>query len=473
MLFGRTKKNTDAITNSDDAEHQEKMEKELAHFAPVIDYLKEVNIPYTLVSAEKLDSLIRQETSIEIAAKVLQDNRGMVMVLLPAQYLLDYTLLVGALQRELVPLSTQDANAPYPLPDYYQLEAIIDDSLKQFSDYYFKIEGTAQYLCLKSDAFFSIHQKYPVAKFTDSLENIKNQSNATEEHEPDLLSALKMKGRLEETFELPAIPTMADAILKLRVDPKAEAKHLAAIVEKDPSLAAQVISWAQSPYYGFAGTVTSVEMAIVKVLGFDLVMNLALGIAVGKSMKVPQEGPLGLKNYWLSSIYTGALVEKLVYTMPANKRPIRGLAYLAGLLCNFGHLLLGVVFPPQFYTLNKLIAFNPHIHPSLIEKYLLGVDHEQIGSWLMRAWKMPQEVNAAVLKHHVEDFQGEFSVYSNLVYLANRLLKRHNLGDAENSDLSPQLLESLALTETQILCALEEVTSKGEEWDNLAKQICN
>lgn len=471
MLFGRTKKNTDAIPNSD-ATGPEDAAKELTHFAPVMDYLKEVNMPYTLVSEEELASFIKQENCIEMAAKVLQDNRGMVMALLPAKYLLDYTLLVGALQRELVPLSPQDANAPYPLPDYYQLEAIIDENLKQFSVYYFKIEGTEQYLCLKSDAFFSTHQKYPTGKFTDSLENIKNPSHSTEEHEPDLFSALKMKGRLEETFELPAIPTMADAILKLRVDPKAEAKHLAAIVEKDPSLAAQVISWAQSPYYGFAGTVTSVEMAIVKVLGFDLVMNLALGIAVGKSMKVPQEGPLGLKNYWLSSIYTGALVEKLVYTMPASKRPIRGLAYLAGLLCNFGHLLLGVVFPPQFYTLNKLIAFNPHIHPSLIETYLLGVDHEQIGSWLMRAWKMPQEVNAAVLKHHEEDFQGEFSVYSNLVYLANRLLKRHNLGDAENSDISPQLLESLALSETQILCALEEVTSKGEEWDNLAKQIC-
>lgn len=472
MLFGRTKKNTD-VTTSSDAEHQENTLKELAHFTPVMDYLKEVNMPYTLISVSALESFLKQEACIEIAAKVLQDNRGMVMALLPAEYLLDYTLLVGALQRELVPLSPQDANAPYPLPDYYQLEAIIDESLKQFSTYYFKIEGTEQYLCLKSEAFFSTHQKYPIAKFTDSLESIKNLPNTPDGQEPDLFSALKMKGRLEETFELPAIPTMADAILKLRVDPKAEAKHLAAIVEKDPSLAAQVISWAQSPYYGFAGTVTSVEMAIVKVLGFDLVMNLALGIAVGKSMKVPQEGPLGLKNYWLSSIYTGALVEKLVYTMPANKRPIRGLAYLAGLLCNFGHLLLGVVFPPQFYTLNKLIAFNPHIHPSLIEKYLLGVDHEQIGSWLMNAWKMPQEVNAAVLKHHEEDFEGEFSVYSNLVYLANRLLKRHNLGDAETSDISPQLLESLALSETQILCALEEVTSKGEEWDNLAKQICS
>ena len=158
--------------------------------------------------------------------------------------------------------------------------------------------------------------------------------------------------------------------------------------------------------------------------------------------------------------------------MPSNKRPIRGLAYLAGLLCNFGHLLLGVVFPPQFYTLNKLITFNPHIHPSLIEKYLLGVDHEQIGSWLMKAWKMPPEVNAAVLKHHEEEVEGPFLVYSNLVYLANKLLKRHNLGDAENAEISPQLLERLGLTETQILCALESVTSQAEEWDALAKQIC-
>lgn len=469
MLFGRKKKITDEELK-DKVVVQNEAPEDLEHFSPIFDYLKEVKIAYTLISNEHLPTMLEDAQCVEISAKVLQDNRGMLMVLMPAKYLLDYTLLVGALQRELVPLSPQDANAPYPLPDYYQLEASIDESLKQFSSYYFKIEGSNQYLCLKAEDFFRSHDKYPLAKFTDSLASII--FNSASEEEPDLFSALKMKGRLEETFELPAIPTMADAILRLRVDPKAEAKHLAAIVEKDPSLAAQVISWAQSPYYGFAGTVTSVEMAIVKVLGFDLVMNLALGIAVGKSMKVPLEGPLGLKNYWLSSIYTGALVEKLVYTMPASKRPIRGLAYLAGLLCNFGHLLLGVVFPPQFYTLNKLIAFNPHIHPSLIEKYLLGVDHEQIGAWLMKAWKMPEEVNAAVLKHHEEDFNGEFSVYSNLVYLANRLLKRHHLGDAESSEISAKLLESLDLTETQILCALEEVTSKGEEWDSLAKQIC-
>ena len=45
---------------------------------------------------------------------------------------------------------------------------------------------------------------------------------------------------------------MADEILRLRADPSAVAKDLASVVEKDPSLAAQVISWAQSPYYANA-----------------------------------------------------------------------------------------------------------------------------------------------------------------------------------------------------------------------------
>lgn len=54
------------------------------------------------------------------------------------------------------------------------------------------------------------------------------------------------------------------------------------MVETDPALAAQVVSWAASPYYASPGKIRSVEDAIVRVLGFDLVINLALGLALGK-----------------------------------------------------------------------------------------------------------------------------------------------------------------------------------------------
>jgi HD-like signal output (HDOD) protein len=107
----------------------------------------------------------------------------------------------------------------------------------------------------------------------------------------------RLKQRIDETFDLPAMPDIAQDIMKLRVDPSADAAKLAQIVSRDPSLAAQVISWASSPYYGYQGKIDSIETAIARVLGFELVMNLALGISIGKSLKVPKEGPLGIRKF--------------------------------------------------------------------------------------------------------------------------------------------------------------------------------
>lgn len=63
------------------------------------------------------------------------------------------------------------------------------------------------------------------------------------------------------------------------------------MVETDPALAAQVVSWAASPYYASPGKIRSVEDAIVRVLGFDLVINLALGLALGKTLSLPKDHP--------------------------------------------------------------------------------------------------------------------------------------------------------------------------------------
>jgi len=207
------------------------------------------------------------------------------------------------------------------------------------------------------------------------------------------------------------------------------------------------------------------------VLGFDLVMNLALGIAVGRAMSVPLDGPLGLRSYWRHSIYCATMVEALVTQMPPVRRPIRGLAYLAGLLHNFGHLLLGQVFPPQFFLLNKFILLNPHIHLTQIEQYVLGVGHEQIGAWLMQAWHMPEEVITAVRWHHQEEYALPHAVYSNLVFVAVRMLWSLGIGDAGTAEIPPAVLESLALKNAQIEAAMLAITQKQEELDLMAREV--
>ena len=64
-----------------------------------------------------------------------------------------------------------------------------------------------------------------------------------------------MKQRLEETIEIPPLPETAQKVMKLRVNPDADVDDLADVVETDPSLAAQVVSWAASPYYAAPGKI--------------------------------------------------------------------------------------------------------------------------------------------------------------------------------------------------------------------------
>ncbi len=49
--------------------------------------------------------------------------------------------------------------------------------------------------------------------------------------------------------------------------------------------------WAASPYYAAPGKIPPREDAIVRVLGFDLVINLALGLALGKTLSLPSDQP--------------------------------------------------------------------------------------------------------------------------------------------------------------------------------------
>jgi HD-like signal output (HDOD) protein len=122
-------------------------------------------------------------------------------------------------------------------------------------------------------------------------------------------TTLRMMHRLEETLELPPLPETASRIIELRVDPYADARQLSTVVETDPSLAAQIVSWASSSYYGYSGKVNSVQDAIVRVLGFDLVSNLALGLALGKSLNLPKDAPQGFTRYWQQAVYGATAME--------------------------------------------------------------------------------------------------------------------------------------------------------------------
>lgn len=244
---------------------------------------------------------------------------------------------------------------------------------------------------------------------------------------------------------LPPLPGVALRITQLAADPLADAAKLAGIIEQDPLLTAQVIRWACSPLYGYRGKITSVQDAITRVLGFDFVFNLALGLAALAPLKAPKDGPVGTRLFWIQALASTKLMPLLANQMPVEHRLAPADLFLAGLMHNIGFPLLGNQFPEEFNYLNKLILANPTLTIFNLEKFAFGVDHTMLGAWLMTAWSMPKPVIDIVYHHHNPYYRGENHQLNLLTFLSDGLLGRLGIGDAQQQTCPDEFFNQLGL----------------------------
>jgi HD-like signal output (HDOD) protein/prolyl-tRNA editing enzyme YbaK/EbsC (Cys-tRNA(Pro) deacylase) len=416
-------------------------------------------------------------------AVILKDLRGMVMAVIPGPNNLDVDALNRQLHRNLRPAEPGDYNGVFadcepdvlpPLGEAYGFETIIDDGLLDKELIYFVSGNHSELIRISGHDFQLLHSN---AWYGNTFSHIvaEESEEAPKNHpfvERELQQAKpKVKQTIQKITNLPPMPTMAQKIIQLNTNPYAHAEDLAKLIEKDPSLSAQIIRYAQSPFYGYQGQVASVRQAIARVLGYDMVMNIALGIAATRPFKNAPHGPLGLHAYWRHATYAAALAQELNNAVPRSIRPRPGTSYLCGLLHNFGFLILGYLFPKEFTQLNNSVTDDPDTSLLVHEKQLLGTDHTEIGTWLMEAWNMPQEVIIGVQQHHNPDYQGPHALYAHLIFLGNQLLRRQDIGDADTDDLPAPLLESLGITEAQAISALEKTIQGRDELDSMARQL--
>jgi HD-like signal output (HDOD) protein len=292
----------------------------------------------------------------------------------------------------------------------------------------------------------------------------------------------EIRRKVEQVYELPPMPEMAIQILALQHNPNASIDDLVRIVELDPSLAAQVMMYARSPIFSYRGTVKSVRDAISRVLGFDMVMNLAVGLAIGKSFRNPVDGPLGLEAFWRHATYCAALCQALAKEMPADRDIDPSMAYLSGLLHNFGFLLLGHLFQPEFYLLNKLAAANPKVPIAQLEQRVLCMGHAhevmemghgQIGAWLMQAWNLQDELVVSVREHHNREYKGEHKIYVHMLQVANALLKTVGIGDEVSKELPEAALASIGLDAQRAYEVLVHVMEGCNDLNAFAQQLAD
>jgi HD-like signal output (HDOD) protein len=256
---------------------------------------------------------------------------------------------------------------------------------------------------------------------------------------------MDMREEIAKIKALPPLPGSAMRIIDLISDPEADIAKLAAIIELDPLLTAQIIRWSSSALYGYRGKITTVHDAITRVLGFNFVLDLALGLAVLSPLKAPREGQLGTKMFWIHALSSSCLMRKLAAIRSVEPQFDQQEVFLAALMHNIGFPLWGHQFPEQFSYLNNLIIANPLLVTYKLETFTFGVNHAEIGAWLMGAWSMPRSIINTVYHHHNPNYRGENHQLNLLTFVSDCLLAQIGIGDSINQTIPEEVWNQLDL----------------------------
>lgn len=454
--------------------------------ASIIQFLDQFELEYQLTepldTPQWHDQLLRSRSAAR--ASLLEDDQERVLAVFPADCMLDLSAVNKLLGRNLVAMGPNLLNKLFEryelssmpaLPGLAGLTTVVDQRLLDAPILYLDPGNSAQMLELPKKEFEKLTKNAQFGEIAVSLATLETPLRGDNEtlitNSVKHFTELRVKERLEETLELPPLPDTAQRIIQLRVDPNADISDLAHIVETDPSLAAQVVSWAASPYYSAPGKIKSIHDAIVRVLGFDMVLNLALGLSLGKTLSMPRDGVFGVTRYWQQSVYMAAAMEGLVTAIPRDHRPGFGMAYLSGLVFNFGYLVMAEVFPPYFTRLCRTLEANPHVDHPQVEKHLLGVTRDHIASWLMELWSMPEEVVYALRYQNEPDCQGDLAAYAKLLFVARRLLAQRGLPCGPRLEVPAQVYVDLHLDPVKAEATIDNILESSAELEHIASQM--
>jgi putative nucleotidyltransferase with HDIG domain len=442
--------------------------------------LEAQGVPFRTIKAPDAVSLrenwLEQTVPLHSVSQLaaLQDNHGMVLAFYPADHQLVLSELQEVLHRTLhlidANISLDKIRATTQLPGFELSKAtgiqiIIDEYLTNQDLIHFESKEPCTLLQVQASDFEHISEDALIGG--SFSENVTPKDTVGSSQPPKLA----IRERVQKIDRLPAMPDMPSRILQIRNNPDSTVDDLVEIVESDISLSAQIFRYANSAMFNNRTPVVSLKDAIFRVLGYETVLHLSLGYAIGRVFKLPESGPLGQENFWKHATYTAALAQHLANAMPRHIRPKPGLAYLAGLLHDIGFLVLNLFFKHEYAWLNKMIVSNPNDAIVHIEQRLLGTTHNELGLWLMQAWDMPEELTITVAEHHNLDYSGPHSEYANLINLTERLLKMHGMSDSETDEIPNELLDKLGLNEEDVFVITDEVLQGGETLKEMAISV--
>jgi putative nucleotidyltransferase with HDIG domain len=250
---------------------------------------------------------------------------------------------------------------------------------------------------------------------------------------------------IESIAAVPPLPTASAEVIRMIQDPKVPSGRIAQAIEYDPSLTTNVLRLANSSFFGFHRSVSTVKDALFR-LGTNQVFQLVVAATVGKMAQTPVNGyDLSSGDLWDHLVGTAIASVKLAQTL---KIEIPSYTFTAALTHDVGKVVLGTFLEVNAESVREL-AYEEKMPFEQAERQVLEIDHAEVGALLLERWNLPEDLVDVVRWHHQpEEYRGKDPRAANVVHVANVLCLMAGVGaglDALSYKPSAHAMEQLGL----------------------------
>ncbi len=196
---------------------------------------------------------------------------------------------------------------------------------------------------------------------------------------------------------LPSLPPLFNRLVELVESPEPNISIIAAVINEDISMAAQILKLVNSAYFNFSRRIETIQEAVA-FLGHNILRQIVLAQHLFGQCTDQERTTFKLDELWRHSLCTATFAKTI--TENGNEGvTVSNNAYLAGLLHEIGKLILIRYRPGLYVEILQEVLQNGRSQVD-VESERLGTTHAIIGGYLTSLWGLPHTITEAVTLHH-------------------------------------------------------------------------
>lgn len=179
---------------------------------------------------------------------------------------------------------------------------------------------------------------------------------------------------------------------------------LASLIEKDTVLSGHVLRLVNSAAMARRSRINSISHA-VSVLGLVRLRNFLLSLSIARLWQSTKTiPPWSMAEFNLHGAAVALLSDLLAQNCHCQYP--EG-AFLAGLLHDYGKLLIAAALPEQFNEIVQMVLEGKGTQTEC-EREVTGFTHPELSALTLRAWQLPEDIVRGVEFHHMPDEEEKF-----------------------------------------------------------------